>query len=57
MVKTRKRYGVSLINLSKQAFIALALNALFTLTVLAQANARPNVVIILVDDMGWSDIG
>ena len=22
-----------------------------------QTNARPNVVIILVDDMGWSDIG
>ena len=28
-----------------------------TLTVVAQTNARPNVVIILVDDMGWSDIG
>jgi arylsulfatase len=48
---------VSLINLSKQAFIALALNALFSLTVFAQPSARPNVVVILVDDMGWSDIG
>ena len=57
MVKTRKRYRLSLIKLYKQPFIALALSALFTLTVVAQANARPNVVVILVDDMGWSDIG
>ena len=46
-----------IINLSIQTFIALALNALFALTVVAQTNARPNVVVILVDDMGWSDIG
>ena len=23
----------------------------------AQSNARPNIIVILVDDMGWSDIG
>ena len=23
----------------------------------ARADARPNVVVVLVDDMGWSDIG
>jgi hypothetical protein len=23
----------------------------------AQPNSRPNVVVVLVDDMGWSDIG
>jgi arylsulfatase len=28
-----------------------------TLALLTQANARPNVIVILVDDMGWSDIG
>jgi arylsulfatase A-like enzyme len=57
MLITRKRYCLRIINLSIQAFIALALSALFTLTVVAQTNARPNVVVILVDDMGWSDIG
>ncbi len=57
MVKTPKRYCESIINLCKQAFIALGLSALFTMTVVAQSNARPNIVVILVDDMGWSDIG
>jgi arylsulfatase len=57
MLITRKRYGLRIINLFKQAFIALALSALLTLAVVAQSNARPNVVVILVDDMGWSDIG
>ena len=27
------------------------------LTVVAQTNARPNVVVILVDDLDWSDSG
>jgi arylsulfatase len=46
-----------IINLFLQAFIALALSIFFTLVIVAQPKARPNVVIILVDDMGWSDIG
>ncbi|MGH9842610.1 MAG: arylsulfatase [Blastocatellia bacterium] len=44
-------------SLIKQALIALLVCAFATLAVLAQTNARPNVVVILVDDMGWSDIG
>jgi arylsulfatase len=48
---------MSLISFSKQMFTALALCAIITAVALAQASARPNVVVILVDDMGWSDIG
>jgi arylsulfatase len=40
---------------AKQLFIALALSASFALILAAQT--RPNVIVILVDDMGWSDIG
>lgn len=57
MVNTRMQYCLSLINLSKQTFTAMGLSALFTLAAAAQTNSRPNVVVILVDDMGWSDIG
>src|SRR5215510_4499977 len=57
MVNTRKRYCRSLFKLTKQSIIALGLRSFFTLAAVAQPNARPNVVIILVDDMGWSAIG
>jgi arylsulfatase len=53
---TRKRHCSTVITLSKEALIFLALSALFSPAVGAQSNVRPNVVIILVDDMGWSDI-
>ena len=29
----------------------------FRPTAAAQTNSRPNVIVILVDDMGWSDVG
>jgi arylsulfatase A-like enzyme len=47
---------MSLINLSKQTFIALVLTAL-SLTAVSQVQTRPSVIVILVDDMGWSDLG
>jgi arylsulfatase A-like enzyme len=47
---------MSLINLSKQTLIALVLTAL-SLTAVSQVQTRPSVIVILVDDMGWSDLG
>ncbi len=39
-------------------FLRLLLNSLaLLLCASALANTRPNVLVILVDDMGWSDIG
>ena len=36
---------------------ALILCGIFVLPCYAQSGKRPNIVVILVDDMGWSDIG
>jgi arylsulfatase len=39
------------------AVVVLVVLATLRATHAAQADARPNIVVILVDDMGWSDIG
>ena len=39
------------------AFLASALSLVAAPAAAPQTSGRPNVVIILVDDMGWSDIG
>jgi arylsulfatase len=43
--------------LAAGAILALVPNVLPTTSAQRQASPRPNVVVILVDDMGWSDIG
>ena len=39
------------------AFLTAALSLVAAPAAAQQTSGRPNVVVILVDDMGWSDIG
>jgi arylsulfatase len=52
-----ERFGPSGRGAWSRAFLALSLSVLVASAAGAQTPPRPNVVLILVDDMGWSDIG
>ena len=55
MLRARKRCGLNIIRVFGDVFSAVVLSVLCASTLVAQTSARPNVVVILVDDMGWSD--
>lgn len=43
--------------MSNKTFFGTALTSVFSLSVLAQLQVKPNILLIMADDMGYSDIG
>ena len=57
MVTSRSRWSRRAILVTAVGIVVVVALDAVRATNVARADARPNVVVVLVDDMGWSDIG